>query len=235
MLVIISSLDKHVWRDQKVGVGVIPFAAARRVYTPAMPLDRSLRATFRNFLTVFFVVAIVSVPLHVGHGFVYRKVMNVRELHPDIEDFPERRKVRRVSAKNLDESRNAFLFVTVLEVVLLPLAVGATRRVLDVDGRGGVPGVLDAWAHSIRAWHRPVPDPGNSLAVVVGAVLGLIVGYLLERIGLLLAEPVPGSVAFAPIGLVQGMARAAGAVFLLVPLAQLGRVAKGRESPAPTL
>jgi hypothetical protein len=219
----------------RLAFGVIRFGAARRVYTPAMPLDRSLRATFRNFLTVFFIVAIVTVPLHVGHGFVYRKVMNVRELHPDIEDFPERRKVRRVSAKNLDESRNTFLFVTALEVVLLPLAVGATRRVLEVDARGGIPGVWDAWGHSTRAWHRPVPGPGNPLAVVVGAVLGLAIGYLVERIGLLLAEPVPGSVVFAPVGLAQGVARAAGAVFLLVPLAQLGRVAKGRESPAPTL
>jgi hypothetical protein len=200
-----------------------------------MSLDRSLRATFRNYVTIFFVVAIVTVPLHVVHGFVYRKVMNVRELHPDIEDFPERRKVRRVSAKNLEESRNAFLFVTAVELLLLPLAAGATRHVLDIDRDGGVPRVYDAWLHSISAWREPPRDSAGPIALIAGAGVGLVVGYLVERIGFLLAEPVPGSIVFAPIGLVQGVARAAGAAFLLVPLAQLGRVAKGRQSPAPTL
>jgi hypothetical protein len=200
-----------------------------------MSVDRSLRTTFRNYLTVFFLVAVVTVPLHVGHAFLYRNVISVRELHPDIEDFPERRKVHRVGVKKLEQSRNAFLFVTVVELLLLPLAVGATRRVLEVDARGGLPRVVDGWVHSLHAWRRPVPEPGSPLAALVGAVLGLAVGYLVERIGVLLSEPVPGSVVFAPVGLTQGVARAAGAAFLLVPLAQLGRVAKGRQSPAPTL
>jgi hypothetical protein len=189
-----------------------------------MPLDRVLAITWRNFATLFLIVALVTVPLHVGRAFMDRKVLVARELEPDIEAFPEGREVRGIGPADLDGARRSLVVVTIIELALLTLAVGAVRRALSIDLRGRPPGVLDAWAHAPGALFRGPSGPGPSVStVVVGVGLGLAAGILLERIGLILAEPVPLYLTFAPTGLTQGVARALGAIFFLVPLALLGR------------
>jgi hypothetical protein len=190
-----------------------------------MPLDRVLAITWRNFATLFLMVALITVPLHVGRTFVYRKVIAARVLEPEIEAFPEGREVRGIGPDDLDASRRSLLVVTVVELALLPLAVGAVRRALSMDRRQGPPGILDAWAHSGSALLRSretglSPSLG---ALTAGAVIGIAAGTLLQEIGVILLEPVPLYLTFAPLGLVEGAARALGGIFFLVPLALLGR------------
>jgi hypothetical protein len=200
-----------------------------------MPLDRVLAITWRNFATLFLIVALVTVPLHVGRAFIYRKVIAARELEPEIEAFPEGREVRGIGPGDLEANSRSLLIVTIIELALLPLAVGAVRRALWIDRWEGPPGVLDAWAHSpsalVQRGEGPGPSPGT---IAGGAGLGLAVGFLTERIGLILVEPVPLYLTFAPLGLVQGLARALGAIFFLVPLALLGPRPKVTRSASRT-
>jgi hypothetical protein len=189
-----------------------------------MPLDRVLSLTWRNFATLFLIVALVTVPLHVGRTFLYRKVLVARELEPDIETFTGGREVRGIGPADLQEARRSLLVVTVIELALLPLAVGAVRRALWLDRRGAPPGVLDAWVHAPAALFRGTGAPASSAATVaIGALVGLAAGAMLERIGLILSEAFPLYLSFAPIGLTEGTSRALGAIFFLVPLALLGR------------
>lgn len=187
-----------------------------------MPLDRVLAVTWRNFATLFLIVAVLTVPLHVGRTFMYRKVIAAREMAPDIAAFPEGREVRGIGPQDLDAERRSLLILTVIELALLPLGVGAVRRALWVDRWEGPPGVLDSWAHSATALFQRGGGPAPSVTTILGsAAIGVGGGYLLERIGLVVTEPVPLYLGFAPIGLVQGVSRAFGAIFFLVPLALL--------------
>jgi hypothetical protein len=189
-----------------------------------VPLDRVLAVTWRNFATLFLIVALVTVPLHVARTFVYRKVLVVREFEPDIEAFQEGREVRGIGPEDLDAARRSLWIVTVIEILLIPLAVGAVRRALMVgDVHDHPPGVLDAWTHSASALFSREGGRSPSVgAIAGGAAIGLLAGALLERIGLILSEPVPLYLAFAPIGVTEGASRAVGAIFFLVPLALLG-------------
>jgi hypothetical protein len=189
-----------------------------------MSLDRVLAVTWRNFATLFLIVALVTVPLHVARTFVYRKVLVVREFEPDIEAFPEGREVRGIGPDDLDAARRSLWIVTAIELLLLPLAVGAVRRALWAsDSAERPPGVVDAWLHSGSALFRREGGRSPSVgAIVGGAAIGVVAGALLERIGLILSEGVPLYLSFAPIGLTEGASRALGAIFFLVPLALLG-------------
>lgn len=184
-------------------------------YARAVLLDQSLRATFRNFSTLFLMAAIITIPLHVGHSFVYRGVIAVQDLHSDIETFPAGRQVHSVGREQLDDARIAFWAITALEVLLLPLVAGAAGRVLEVDARGGLPTVVDAWAHPrLRAPERP--GPPVLWPVPVAAALALGVWLLVERIGMVVVEPLPDVVSFAGTGLVLGISRAASVPFVVV-------------------
>jgi hypothetical protein len=198
-------------------------------------LDLSLRLTFRNFATTFLLVALVTVPLHVGIAFATREVVGVSELHPAIEGFPPLRQVRGVGPPDLDAARRAFFIATVIEIALLPIAVGATKRVLAADDRGRLPGVIDGWAHSLGALTTRSRAGSSGVAeVVAGAALGAAAAYGAYRIGLPFVEAVPGEVRFGPAGLLEGVVRAFGAPFLLVPLALFGGRAKDEVSTRPT-
>jgi hypothetical protein len=195
-----------------------------------MPPDRVLALTWRNFATLFFLVAVVTVPLHVARTFTYRKVLVVRELAPDIEAFPAGREVRGIGPSDLDAARRSLLVVSGIELALIPLAVGAVRRVLQIDRRAGVPTVTDAWLHALGSWAHPTDRPPPTAAgLVVGLAVGLAAGFLVGRAGILLAETVPNYLAFAPLGVVEGTARALSAIFFLVPLALLVPRAKAKS------
>lgn len=198
-------------------------------------LDRSLRLTFRNFATLFFLAATVTVPLHVGIAFVHRDVIGVSELHPAIDEFPPLRQVRGVGPPDLDAARRALLVATLVEVALLAVAVGATKRVLAAEGRGRLPGVIDGWAHGLGALtQRSGAGRAGPLEIIVGAALGAVAGYSIYRMGVPLVEAVPADFRFGPAGLLEGVARAFGAPFLLVPLALFGGRAKDDVGTRPT-
>jgi hypothetical protein len=199
-----------------------------------MSLDWTLRLVFRNFATLFLLVALVTVPLHVGRAFAYRRVVSLRELHPAIAELPPNRLVRNVGAADLEAAQNALLAVIAIELALIPLMAGATRRVAQNEESQRLPTVADALGHSLGAWRHPAPNAGRAhLATGVG--LAFVVATLTLRAGTLLTEPVGDTVAFAAVGLVEALAAALAAPFFLVPLALLPRSAKGKDPRAPTL
>ena len=146
-----------------------------------------------------------------------------------------RRQVRGVGPPDLDAARRALLIATILEIALLPVAVGATKRVLSAEDRGRPAGVIDGWAHSLGALRSSSKAGRAGIAdVLAGAALGAAACYGLYRIGLPFVEAVPAEVRFAPAGLLEGSVRAFGAPFLLVPLALFGRGAKDEVRARPT-
>lgn len=190
-------------------------------------LDASLRLTFRHFATLFLLVATVTVPLHVGVAFAYRDVVAVSELHPAIDDFPPKRRVRGVGPPELGAARRAVTVVTIVEVALLPVAVGATRRVLGARARGRLEGVVDGWAHGVATLSRSsAAGRAGPVEIGVGVALGAVVGYALYRLGVPFVVATPAEVRFGPAGLLDGAARAFGGPFVLVPLALFGGGAK---------
>jgi hypothetical protein len=198
-------------------------------------LDASLRLTFRNLATLFLVVATVTVPLHVAASFVHRDTVALSELHPAIEDFPPRRKIKGIGPPELDAARKTTGVVTIIEIALLVPAIGATRRALGATEGGRLPGVVDAWVHSLGSLRRP-PLAARAGPVEAGAglLLAAATGYAVYRIGLPLVEATPATVRFGPAGLLDGAARAFGTPFLLVPLALLGRAPKDVSGARPT-
>ena len=185
----------------------------------------------RNYWSVFFLVASVTVPLHLAYATVWHNVIAVADLHEDIEAFPPLRQVHGVGRTQLSQARIAFWILWAVEIALLPLFVRATRRILEVDAREGVPAALDGWRHAltrtgtggvVRALSRPGP-------LLVGAVVATAVFLLVTGIGSLLVEPLGDERAFAGLGLVDGVARAAAAPFLLVVAA----VAAAQPVPGP--
>jgi hypothetical protein len=198
-----------------------------------MSLDWTLRFVFRNFATLFLLVALFTVPLHVGRAFAYRRVVGLRELHPAIAELPPDRLVRGVGAADLETAQGALLAVIAIDLALIPLLAGAVRRIAQNEAAGRLPTVADALGHSLGAWRSPAPISSRT-TLLAGVVLAFAIATLVYRTGVIVAEPVPEAVAFSPIGLAEGLAAAAAAPFFLVPLALLPRSAKGRDPGAPT-
>jgi hypothetical protein len=200
--------------------------SARPDYTSPVSVDDALKTTFRNFATLFFVVAALTVPVHVVHAFVYRDVIAVRDIHDAVEDLDPRQQVRGVTADDLVQYRTTGWLIAAAEIALIPVLAGAARTVLVT--RDSV-SVGTAWKRWLGGWREPLPRLASHPAtvLVVGAVIGVAVAFLLRSMGYLLSEPVGEAVAFGPVGLTEGVARATGAPFLLVPLALAAGRAKG--------
>ncbi|MFN2594245.1 MAG: hypothetical protein ABR579_05085 [Actinomycetota bacterium] len=180
-------------------------------------LDRGLAATFRNFATLFFLCAAITVPLHIAYSFVFHNEIGLRELHAQIESFPPLREVKGVSKHDLDISRIASGVVAALELALLPLGVKAARRVLEDETAGDVTNAGAAWQ---AAWARDYKlKLGGSGVALASAVIAVAVGFLCDRIGILLTEPVSPTYAFLFVGLATGLARAVAAPLFLGPTA----------------
>ncbi|CAN5457570.1 hypothetical protein BH18ACT16_BH18ACT16_16830 [soil metagenome] len=194
-----------------------------------MLADRALRAAFSNFSTMFLLAAMIALPIQVTPGYLFPNVYEVRDLHPVIEQFPNGRRIARVSPRRLQRSRNVATVVWVVEIALLPLLAGAALRVVRTNQEGGVPTALRSW-RGVREIPRLLAARSKLGVVVVGAAGALAVGWLARTIGLILAEPIPDSWAWLAISGVEGLARAAGAPFLVAALA----VAALHESGART-
>ncbi|HEY7876479.1 MAG TPA: hypothetical protein VIG64_15295 [Actinomycetota bacterium] len=180
-------------------------------------IERAFRLTTRIYWSVFFLVATLTVPLHVLYATIFRNVIAVSDLHADIEAFPPLRQVHGVGREQLGHARLAYWILWAIEIAALPLLVRAARRISDVDAKGGVPSAADGWGHLVsagakgilRAFRRPGP-------LLVGLAIAAAVYALTRTIGGLLVEPLSDDRAFAGVGLVEGVARAAAAPFFLV-------------------
>ena len=181
-------------------------------------IDRAARLTFRNFWTLFFVVAAITVPLQVAYASVWHNVIAVRELHGDIEDFPPLRQVHGVGREQLQQSRVTYWLIVGAELALVPLLIRATSRVLEQDAAGEITSAPEAWRAALgrrrsRSVVRALGRPGPLLT---GVLLAVAVGALVQVAGRLAIEPLGDERAFAGVGVVDGVARAAGAPFALV-------------------
>jgi hypothetical protein len=194
-----------------------------------MLLDRTLRMSFRNFSTLFLLVATVTVPLHLAHAVAFRSVLALRELHPAIEAFPKSKQIRGVGRADLAAARRAGLAVTVAELALVPFLVGAAGRALAHDARGEVPTVTGSWAGlgDVREMWRAITSQPAAAAAV--AAVALLVWWTARAAGLVTTEVAPDSVAFAGVGLLEGLARALGGFLLVGGLAGLARSPKASE------
>jgi hypothetical protein len=182
-----------------------------------MLVDRAFRFAFRNYSTLWLIAATVVFPLHLAHGYVFRDVIAVSELHAAIELFPERRQVARVSAAELVEARRWYTALTGVEIALIPVLAGATTRVLQDDVQGDVPGALRSWAGAARFSPRAqFARPGPLIAALV---ISLAIGWFAETTGRLLVEPVPEGLLWVGGALVAATARSIAAPFLLATLA----------------
>ena len=187
-----------------------------------MLVDAALRSTFRNFFTLFLIVAVWTVPLHIVYSYLFRDVISVADLHPEIETFPEGgRRVHNVGVDDLRRSRWVAIGLGVLELLLVPLWVRAARDVVG-GGPASIGADVDAVPTVVGAYRsvsvtRPGPSPSlEILRWAVGAGLfALVVGLLVRRAGLLVVAPLPDENSFAWVGLVEGTARGvAGALFI---------------------
>lgn len=186
---------------------------------PRLPgmLDQALRRTFRDLSTFMLIVAFVAVPLHLVHSYAFRNVIEVRELHAQIETFPADRTVRDVGPDRLTDYRASLKLLGLLEAGLLVILVRPTRRaLLDADA-GGVPTASGAWAGSLHTGGGYLRALGHAPGpLLVAAVLALLIGFLAERVGLLAAEPLGDAKAWLGVGLAQAFARCLAAPFFLV-------------------
>jgi hypothetical protein len=183
-------------------------------------LNNMLRLVFKNFSTLFLVVAVLVVPLHLAYSFVYKEVAQVQELHPYIENQPRGRQVQGVGRAGLAEARRRYLWILIAELLLLPVFAGATRRVLVVEAAGGLPGVIDAYRNLSKRGTRTggKPSPASRFgAVASGLLLALVICWLVQGVGLLIAEMGPDAARWLIAGLTRALAFAAGAPFALVP------------------
>ncbi|MDQ3963997.1 MAG: hypothetical protein M3277_08830 [Actinomycetota bacterium] len=186
-------------------------------------LGRALDAAFRNLATLFCVCAVIFVPLNLAHAFVFRNVLAVSELAPDIEAFPEGRKVRNVGSAELRDERTTGIVLLIVEAGLLVLVVGAARRSIDVEDGGGVATVPDSFANALSNLRGEAPDPR---VVLGGVIVGAVSGWLTLTIGYRLAEILGSDAAYLGIGLSRGVAASLAGALIAGTAAASRRMAK---------
>lgn len=203
-------------------------------------LDRAFRLTFAEFSTFFLVVLIAVAPLQIAHSYWFREVIEVADLHDEIESFPADRTVRDVGAEELRDYRASLALLTIIELGLALLGVRAVRVAAQDSLGGKVPTAVSAWRRGfsrkgsyLRAAARK-PGP-----LVAAAAIALVVGILSEGFGLLVIQPLGDANAWTGIAAVRSVSRALAAPFLLVTWACLaiesGRNAKEKTGDVPKL
>lgn len=198
-----------------------------------MLVDRVFRLTFRNFSTLFLLVATVSFPLHLGYGIAFWDVVEVRELHDEIEDFPPQVAVKGVGPDDLRVARGALAGVVAVELALILLLTRAAARTIDVDEAGGVPTVLDGWSRIRSPAGRPT---GSGIAIfLIALAFSVGAGILAYRLLASITDFLSGD-AFVLAGqLGLAAAIALGAPFALVGWVVGARSAKAKDGAVPTL
>jgi len=202
-----------------------------------MLLDKGLRSAITHFSTLFFLVAIVTAPVHIAHSYFFREVIATSELHPEIEQLPPKQNLHGVSADELAAARLVYVVLAAVEIALIPAAIKATGRVLERSADGKPTTALDAWRHLAGSRLQLSSFAGQAawgplLAAGLGAV---ILGYLLRAVGLVLVEPLSDADSFAGVGLIEGLARAGAAPFFLAAAAVCAQTAKDAAPARPNL
>lgn len=186
-----------------------------------MLLDRAARSTVRNFSTLFLVCMFVFLPLELVYATLHRDEIATRELHPYIERVPRGQEVRGVGEEDIEAARRDRIIVAGLELVVLPLLLAATGRVLDDDRRGRLPTATDAWRHALGSFRAGrLPPPGTAGAVLLSALFALSVGIAAYLTGRVLSEVFPDRLSFAMLGTVEAVARSVALPWFLVTWAQ---------------
>ncbi|HEX2058476.1 MAG TPA: hypothetical protein VHI71_08910 [Actinomycetota bacterium] len=198
-------------------------------------LERTLRLTLRNYVTLFLFVATFAVAIHLVYLYLFRDVVGVAELHDAIREFPPDRQVRGVGHRDLTAWRTGNAIVTIVEISLLPFLAKGAGRVIEQDERGEVPTVKAALAATMKGGYRSFPSPRNAGPFLVTAVVAIVTWWLVRRTGLLLVEPVGADGAWAPVALVEGVARAAAAPFVLVSVVLRKSAPKAGRGVTPSL
>jgi len=196
-------------------------------------IERGFARMFRNFSTLFTLVAVVVLPAHVVYTFAFRDVVATSDFHESIRELPETTRVGGVGARDLDNARLVFWLLTLGELALIPFAVRATGRVFEVDTEGGVPTATDAWTDAFRRQGTRRPSPQWIGPAVVGLAAAIACGLLLEGIGGTLTGFLTRDWRWIGEGMTQGMSRAGALPFFLGPMAEAR--AKGGRPPAPKL
>ncbi|HEX2196432.1 MAG TPA: hypothetical protein VHJ76_05855 [Actinomycetota bacterium] len=190
-------------------------------------LERTLRLALRNYVTLFLFVATFAVAIHLVYLWLFRDVVGLAELHDAIREFPPNRQVRGVGHRDLDAWRTGNFVLTLVEIGLIPFLAKGAARVIEQDERGEVPTVRAALAATLKRGYRWFPSLKEAGPLLVTVVLALVTWWLVRRTGLLLVEPVGPDGAWAPTALVEGVARAAGAPFVLVSVVLRKSAPKG--------
>lgn len=218
-------------------VGAVPGMHMSRHYTPALMLDRSLRLTFRDFSTYFFIVAAVVLPAELAYGAVFSDVIDVRELHREIERLPEGTALLGVTADRLAVARWSRWALNLVELGLLPWMAVAARRVLDASDRGRVPTAARALVPGRGSGERRGRFPrirhGRNALLPTTAAISLAIGLLVRYLGELVTDPFQGPGSWALVAVVETVARSTGAPFLLAAAAELARSGEGEPGKVP--
>lgn len=199
-----------------------------------MLLERGGRAALRNFSTLFLLAASFLLPLHLAFALIFQDVIAVHELHGEIATFNDLRQVRNVGSGDLTAFRIAGVALLAVELALVPIATKAARRVIELDEAGGLPTVWDAW-RNVRGsegieWRGSPRGP-----LIVAFVYAIALGWILEKLLLLIAELATEDGFFALYALAQGTARSAAAPFLLAAWVMSAAAAKGPRTFSPNL
>jgi hypothetical protein len=196
-------------------------------------IERAFARTFRNFSTIFILVAVVVLPIHLIYSYTFRNVIATSDFHEAIEQMPNYQQVRSVGPPQLDHARLVFWILTAAELALVPLAVRATRRVFIVDDRGEVPTAPDAWGRALQKQEGRRFRPGWLVPAAVGVAAAVVAGVLVALIGSSLSGFLSEDWRWTGVGLTQALARAVAAPLALGPLALI-RAKEGVPS-APKL
>lgn len=189
----------------------------------------------RDFSTYFILVGMVTITAHLVYSLAFARVIEVADLHSFIADFPSQRQVRGVGRSDLDAARMAFIALTVFEVALIPILYRACRRVLITADAGHVPTAMGGWGGALSKSEERPPGSVFRWEVVVAIAFALVLGLLIERSGLLLAELLPADLRVVAVGIVRGSARALAAPFALVCMATASLDAKAGSGRVPKL
>lgn len=191
-------------------------------------LDRALSRVFANFSTLLLVACVVTIPMHVVHAYVFRDVLAVRELAPEIQRFPEGRQVRGVARSDLDAETNWSLILFGVELLFLPVVYRGARRVMMVADEGGVPSVLDAY-RNLRGTSRTIGE-SSPLAIAGGVSLAVLCAVIVWRVGALLSDMLSAETTWAGVGLSRA---AAVATALALAGGTAAALARPVDDPSP--
>ena len=196
-------------------------------------IDRAFARTIGNYSTIFTIVAVVVFPVHLAYSFIFRDVIAAGDYHDAIEALPPDGRVGPVGSSDLNAARLAYWVLVALELVLLVVALRATRRALEVDEAGGVPTATDAWSHAFRAAQPGLALKESAGPAAAGLGAALACALLLAGIGDAITSFLENDHRWVGDALTQATTRAGALPLFLGPIAATR--AKEKGPPAPKL